>query len=422
MYRTLPLCTLLLLVVPVSAADWTQFRGPNGQGRSDETGLPVKWSETENLVWKTKLPGLGTSSPITVGDAIYLTCYSGYGESHANPGNQSDLVRHLVCLERKTGAQRWAKEIKADVPESGYQSGNNGWHGYASSTPASDGERLYVFFGRTGVFCFDLTGKELWKTNVGTRTTGWGSATSPVVWKDIVIVNASVESGTLYGLNKLTGKEVWKTSGTGSAWNSPTLVEVGGKTEVVLSLASKGRSGGQLTGYDPATGKELWRCKGIPDGYVCPSVTSHNGVVYAIGGRQNTAVAVKAGGQGEVQPLWSVSRGNNVTSPVFHDGHIYWLHDSRGVAYCLEAATGKEVYAERVNGAGRTYASGIVADGKIYYVSQHGGTFVVAASPKFELLARNKFNDDDRTNASPVVDNGRLLIRSDKYLYCVGKK
>jgi outer membrane protein assembly factor BamB len=404
------------------AVDWMQFRGPGGCACSDETGLPTKWSETENIAWKTKLPGLGTSSPITVGDSIFLTCYSGYGESHEDPGDQKDLMRHVVCLDRKSGTIRWSKEVKPQLPESQYRAGNDGWHGYASSTPASDGERIYVFFGRSGVFCFDLAGKQLWQADVGSRTTGWGSATSPVVYKNVVIANASVESGALVGINKMTGKEQWRASGTGGAWNSPILVEApGGRTEVVLSLPSR-RGGGKLTAYDPETGKELWNCEGIPDGYVCPSVTSHDGIVYAIGGRKNTAVAVKAGGSGQVKPLWTAGAGSNVCSPVYHDGHVYWLHDSRGIAYCLDAKTGKQVYAERVPKAGRTYASGIVADGKLYYVSQTGATFVVAAKPKFELLATNRFEDDARTNASPVVDDGRLLIRSDKYLYCIGPK
>lgn len=416
LWRVLMLCAVLLCV----AADWPQFRGPGGNGRSDATGLPTKWSESENLLWKVQLPGLGTSSPITVGDAIFVTCYSGYAESQSNPGDQKDLVRHVLCLERKTGKTRWTKEVKPALPESRYAGGNDSRHGYASSTPASDGERVYVFFGRSGVFCFDLAGKQLWQTNVGTGTTGWGSATSPVIYKDLVIVNASVESGAMVALDKMTGKEKWRTGGTRSAWNSPVLVEVpGGKTEVVLSLPGRP---GKLTGYDPETGKELWSSEGIPDGYVCPSVVAHEGVVYAIGGRSNTAVAVKAGGKGAVKPSWSVKVGSNVTSPVYHDGHLYWIHDSGRTAYCLDAATGKQVYAERVPQASGAYASGVVADGKIYYVTQNTNTFVLAAKPKFEVLAHNKFDDTSRTNASPAVDDGRLLIRSDKYLYCVGAK
>src|SRR5438105_4591256 len=166
-----------LVVIPVAlATDWMQFRGPGGQGVSDDKGVPEKWSETENVVWKTKLPGPGTSSPITVGDAIFVTCYTGYAESANNPGDQKDLMRHLVCLDRKTGAIRWTKDVKPELPESNYKGGNDSQHGYASSTPVSDGKNVFVFFGKSGVFCFDLTGSQVWSHNVGKGTTGWGSA------------------------------------------------------------------------------------------------------------------------------------------------------------------------------------------------------------------------------------------------------
>lgn len=409
-----------LLTLSAGAADWTGFRGPGGNASSEDKGVPEKWSETENVLWKTKLPGMGTSSPITVGDAIFLTCYSGYGENANDPGDQKNLMRHVVCLDRKSGAIRWKKEAKPELPESAYKPGNDSWHGYSSSTPTSDGEKLYIFFGKSGVFCFDLEGKQLWQHSVGSRTTGWGSASSPVLYKDLLIVNAAVESGTLYGLNKKTGEEVWKTPGMSSAWSSPILVDVpGGKTEIVMNLPGRP---GKIAGFDPMTGKELWHCAGIPDGYVCPSVISHDGIVYAIGGRKNTSVAVKAGGKGTVEPLWTTPAGSNVTSPVYHDGYLYWLHESRGIAYCINAKDGKQVYSERVPNAGRTYASATLADGKVFYQTQDKGTFVVAAKPKFELLASNVLADKSRTNASPVVDNGRLLIRTDAHLYCIGKK
>src|SRR5262245_29936628 len=156
------LVVLLGAASVAGAADWMQFRGPGGGGHGDDTGLPEKWSEKENLVWKTQLPGPGTSSPITVGDAIFLTCYSDYGVDAKNPGDQKDLMRHLVCLDRKTGKVRWTKDVKPELPETKYgPGGNESQHGYAASTPASDGEHVYVFFGKSGVYCFDLTGKEL---------------------------------------------------------------------------------------------------------------------------------------------------------------------------------------------------------------------------------------------------------------------
>jgi outer membrane protein assembly factor BamB len=402
------------------AVDWMQFRGPGGQGVSDDKGLPEKWSETENIVWKAELPGPGTSCPITVGDAIFVTCYSGYAESASDAGDQKNLMRHLVCLDRKTGAIRWRKDVKPELPESAYRSGNDGQHGYASSTPTSDGKSLFVFFGKSGVFCFDLTGKQLWSRSVGKGTTGWGSATSPLLYNDLVIVNASVECGALVALKKSDGSEAWRLPGTASAWSSPMLVDVpGGEPELVLNLAGKP---GKIVGINPATGKKLWNCQGNNDGYVCPSVVSHDGIVYAIAGRTGQSVAVKAGGRGDVKELWTSRDDSRVNSPIYYEGHLYWLNEQRGAAMCVEAATGKEVYSQRVSGLGRAYASGVCADGKIYYVTDNATTLVIAAKPKYELIATNKLADTSRTNASPVVDNGRLLIRTDKHLYCVGKK
>jgi outer membrane protein assembly factor BamB len=408
-------------IIPAAlAADWMQFRGPGGLGVSNEKGLPEKWSETENVVWKTKLPGLGSSSPITVGDAVFVTCYSGYAESTSDPGDQKNLMRHLVCVDRKTGSIRWTKDFKPELPESAYKNGTDGQHGYASSTPVSDGKNLFVFFGKSGLFCFDLTGRQLWSKSVGTGTTGWGSATSPLLFNDLVIVNAGVESRALVALHKSDGSEAWKLPGTASAWSSPMLVEVpGGRPELVLNLAGKP---GKIIGVDPATGKKLWSCDGNNDGYVCSSVVSHDGVVYAIAGRSNRSVAVKAGGSGDVKELWTSRNDSRVNSPVYHDGYLYWLNEQKGTAQCIDAATGKEVYTQRVQGIGRAYASGVYADGKIYYVADDATTFVIAAKPKYELIATNKLADTSRTNASPAVDNGQLLIRTDKHLYCLGKK
>jgi outer membrane protein assembly factor BamB len=421
MARLFCCCLSLLFVAPMATAgDWSQFRGPGGLAVSDDKGLPEKWSEKENVLWKTKLPGLGSSSPITIGDAIFLTCYSGYAESQKDSGDQANLMRHVICLDRKTGEIRWTKDIKPVLPESKYQSGNDGRHGYASSTPVSDGKHVFVFFGKSGVFCFDLKGEQSWNKSVGTGTTGWGSASSPVLYKDFVIVNAAVESGSMVALKKSDGSQVWKASGTGSAWGTPMLVNVpGGKTELVLSLAGKN---GKITGYDPETGNKLWTCEGNADSYVCSSIVSHEGIVYAIGGRNNHSVAVKAGGMGEQMPLWVSRNDSRVNSPVYHEGYLYWLNEQRGQIMCINASDGKEVFAERLKGVGSAYASGVYGDGKLYFLTDTATTFVIAAKPKYELIATNKLEDTSRTNASPAIDNGRLLIRTDKHLYCIGKK
>lgn len=409
---------MCLSILPLLAADWARFRGPGGSAVSDERGLPGEWSSSDSIVWRTDLPGPGASSPITFGDRIFLTCYSGYGLSEADPVDQKQLLRHVLGLDRRTGNILWNKQVAPKLPEQAYQ-GFQALHGYASSTPATDGERVYVFFGKTGVFAFDFSGEEVWQADVGSRTHNWGTATSPVLYKDFVIVNASVESGSLVALDKRTGSEVWRAPGMRSSWNTPTLVDVeGGRQELVVSVQ------GSILGFDPDNGKQLWQCEGIPD-YVCPSVVAKDGVVYAIGGRQGAALAVRAGGRGNVTSshvVWRQRGGSNVSSPVVFDKHVYWVSD-QGMAFCLQADSGKIVYQERLPRAGRVYASVVAADGKLYAVSREAGTFVLALEPQFKQLAHNVMRDDRSIfNASPAVSNGQLLLRSDRALYCIGKE
>jgi outer membrane protein assembly factor BamB len=313
-----------------------------------------------------------------------------------------------------------AKEFKPQLPESAYKGGNNSWHGYSSSTPTTDGTHLYVFFGKSGVYCLDLDGKQVWHAEVGSNTRGWGSSNSPVLFNDLLIINASVESGKIVALDKKSGEQVWESKKLKGSWNTPLLVQVGDKTELVYSLPE------QIVAIDPTDGKELWTCEGIPDrGYVVPSAITHAGIVYVIGGRKNTAIAVKAGGRGDVTKthrLWNTPVGSNVVSPVYHNGYIFWVHEKQGIANCLNAQTGEVVYKERLEPRpGIVYSSGLAADGKVYAVSQHNGTYVLAAKPEFEVVAHNTFEDDDaRANASPIVSRGQLLLRNDAYLYCIG--
>jgi outer membrane protein assembly factor BamB len=406
-------------LVLMSGADWRQFRGPGGQGISPEKGLPTEWSADQNVVWKVKLPGAGASSPVTQGDRVFVTCYSGYGMDVKDPGKQEDLRRHLLCLDRATGEKRWAKEFEPALPEHNYK-GEGAYHGYAASTPVVDGNFLYVFFGKSGVYCFDLDGNEVWHVSVGTRTNGWGSGTSPVLYKDTVLVNASVESGAIVALGKKDGKERWRSHGIGSAWNTPVLVTTAeGAVELVVSVQDR------VVGLDPDTGKELWRAEGVHR-YVCPSVVAHDGVIYAIGGG-STSLAVKAGGRGDVTKshvVWRENKGSNVGSPVYYNGHLYWASDGGGTVHCQDAATGKTVYAERLAPAsGQIWASPVLADGNLYYVSKEKGVYVVAADPKFKLVAHNVIaGDRSRSNASLAVSDGRLFLRNDEYLYCIGPR
>jgi outer membrane protein assembly factor BamB len=305
------------------------------------------------------------------------------------------------------------------MPEQEYEGPFLTLHGYASSTPASDGNRVYVFFGKSGVHAFDLAGRPLWETSVGADTNEWGSGTSPVVSENLVIVNASAESGTLVALNKDDGKVVWTAQGMESSWNTPLLVAVGDRKELVISVE------GRVRAFDPKTGKDLWSCLGIED-YVCPSLVAHQGVVYGIGGRSNTTLAIRAGGQGDVTTshlLWKINRGSNVCSPVYHEGRLYWTSENRGIVYCVNAKEGTVVYEERLDPApDRIYASPVLANGKLYVVSRTKGTYVIAAQPTFKLLAHNTLEDPSVFNASPAASDGQLFLRSDRTLYCIGKK
>lgn len=400
-------------------ADWTQFRGPKGIGISDETGLPQEWSDKKNIAWKAELPGHGSSSPIVLGDRVFVTCYSGYGLSEDQPGDIQQLTRSLLCLSRQDGKLMWQMDVAAELPEESFDSFQT-LHGYASSTPATDGEQVFVFFGRSGVVAHDLQGKQAWRVSVGTNVHDWGSGTSPVLFKNLVIVNASVESDALVALDKKDGHEVWRAEGIQSAWNTPLLVDVaGGDPELVIS------SQGQVRAYNPASGEPLWTCDGIQD-YVCPSVTAHEGVVFVIGGRGTPGLAVRAGGRGDVTSshiLWSMPKGSNVSSPVYHDGYFYWAQESDGIIFCADAKSGELVYQQRLKPRpGMIYASAVAADGKLYFVSREAGTFVVAAGRKFKLLAHNRIASDKSIfNGSPAVSQGQLFLRSDRFLYCIGK-
>ncbi|MAG94188.1 MAG: serine/threonine protein kinase [Planctomycetaceae bacterium] len=399
------------------AADWPRFRGPGGSGASADTGLPTTWSAAENIVWKQELPGYGASSPITWGERIFLTGYSGYGEGDASPGDRSELKQHVVCLDRKSGKILWDKTSSVAQGERDYER-FVALHGFASATPVTDGKGVFASFGSSGVYAYNLDGKKRWHAEVGSKTNGFGTATSPIVYENLVIVNASVEARALIAFDKTSGDEVWRAEGVNRSWNTPILVEnPRGKTELVVSVQGKVRA------FNPATGDSLWDCEAAND-YICPSPIAHDGVVYAFGGRTVQMVAIRTGGAGDVtgtHRLWSQSCGSNVSSPVFHAGKIYWLNHS-GIAHVVDAATGEIEEQRRVRGTGRVYASAVLADGKIYCVSRDKGTFVFEADPEFEQIAHNTIAGDDSIfNATPAVSNGQLLMRSDTYLYCIGQ-
>lgn len=445
-------CSLLACSVTAPAGDWIRFRGPNGTGISEDAApLPVKWGPEENLKWKIALPGPGSSSPIVVGEKVFITCWSGYGTDRGNTGSQENLKRHLICLDRGNGTILWTVTVDAVLPEDRY-GGMFAQHGYASHTPVSDGERVYVFFGKTGALAFDLEGNKLWQTGVGTESDrrGWGSAASPVLHKDVLIVTASAESEALVGLNKLTGEEVWRQEARGfsSTWGTPVLVPVNDeRTDLVIGVPN------EIWGFNPETGKLLWYCDALSNDSFCSSVVAADGVIYAIEGRGGGSIAVRAGGTGDVTRTHVVWRGRDngrINTPIVHEGRIYLI--SGRVATCIDAETGERIYQSRLTGGGtpgseppargqapgrggfggaggrggagggQDYSSPILADGKLFFATRSGEIHVMQPGPQFVSLAVNRVTTEEEDfSATPAVSKGSLLIRSDKFLYCIAQ-
>ena len=418
--------TALVFVASVLAGDWPGFRGPRGTGISDETNLPVTWSDTENLRWKAALPGPGSSSPIVTGKRVFVTCYSGYGLDRRSPGNPNDLKRHLLCISAEDGEVLWEQPIPLIAPEDPYR-GYIREHGYASSTPVTDGQRVYCYFGKTGVLAFDLEGERLWQVGVGTQSSNrrWGSASSPILYDDLVIINASEEGRALIALNKVTGREAWRVDADKMelSYSTPVIVNLeSGCDELVIVVPF------EVWAFTPTTGDLLWYAHMNLGGNVVPTPAVAEDVLVAFGGFPSTeAVAIRAGGKDNVTEshiVWTGRNASYVPSPLVHDGHLYWVSD-RGIAFCAEPSTGKVLYQEKLPAAGSKpfYASIVCADGRLYAVSRTSGTFVLAARPQFEQLAHNTLGGDDSDfNATPAISDGQIFLRSNSHLYCIAAR
>lgn len=410
------------------AADWTQFRGAGAAGVSTDSKLPLRWSDTENLAWKVALPGAGSSSPIVSGDKVFVTCYSGYGIPKADEGDIDSLQRHLVCVDRHRGEVLWTKTVPGEQPEDKYQ-GYLADHGYASNTPVTDGERVYCFFGKSGVVAFDFAGKQLWKTNVGKESSSrrWGSGASLILHKDLVIVNASEESQSIWALDKTTGQERWSETSPSLnlAYGTPSVITVNeNRADLVVAVP------GEVWGLNPETGKSRWTAEHNLTGNICPSIFSSGDEVFVFGGfRSAGSLCLRAGGMGDVTQTalkWSSRNSSYVATPVLQEGRLYWI-DDRGQAFCIDAKTGELVYRERIadltEGGRPVYASPVVAGGMIYVPTRWDGVLVYAAQEKFEILARNKFEGDSSDfNATPALSDNQMFLRSDRFLYCVAAK
>jgi outer membrane protein assembly factor BamB len=423
----------LVLTPSLRAGDgWPQWRGPGGQGHSDDSQVPLRWSSRENLLWKADLPGFGNSTPIIWGDRIFLTAASTSGKDR----NPRPDERHVLCVRASDGNPLWDQvAYKGDVPDRTHD-----WNGYASASCATDGARVYAFFGTPGLFCYDVDGKLLWKHSFGvfTSQTGWGTAASPFLFEDLVIQNcdndgpAFLPRGTspdaaapmaLIALDKETGKERWRAErNQGRGFSTPLLVPMpDGRVDLVLN----GPRG--VWAYDPHTGKEVWHCerhdrasKDEQSKFGEPLPVFNHDTLFAASGRPGPFQAIRLGGS-KPDVLWEASRkgSRDVSSPLLWQDRIY-AADKDGTLACLDAASGKILFKERLGASAQ--ASPVAVRGKLLYLLENGETVVLEPAATYKEVGRNTLEDGTSFRASPSIVDGRLFLRSQAHLFCIGEK
>ena len=400
-------------------ADWMQFRGDNALGVADDS-IPTKWSESENVQWSTPLPGQGSSSPIVSGDAVFVTSFSGEG---------SERKRHLSRISLESGKVIWTKSVGADFPEDPAK-GFIIEHGWASSTPVTDGEAVYCYFGKAGIYAFDFNGNELWNAKTGGLTSpkAWGSASSPILYGDLLIVPAGEELNAILALNKKDGSEKWRAVGDNlvQTYGTPIVVKVDDeRTDLVYAAAA------EWWGLNPDNGKLRWFAEYDLPGNMSNTTHLSGDILTVSGGFPRTArIAIKVGGKGDLSDkiLYDTQKpATYMTAPIEHDGILFWVSDS-GIAFAASPGQADELWQERVpnltKGKGKPfYASPIISGGKIYAQSRANGVFVIEPSKEgLKVVAHNTIvGDETLFNATPAVSTGKLLLRSQKAIYCIGE-
>ena len=407
---------LLFLAATVSADNWPQWRGPQLNGVSGETNLPVKWSKTENITWKLPVPERSGATPIVWGDHVFL-----------NIGEGRNLA--VWSVNRNTGAVQWKRPLGGGNVRMMKQQ-------MSSPSPVTDGTTVWVMTGTGLLRAFDFAGKELWlrdlQKDYGRFGIQWGYASSPLLHEDSLYVQVlhgmhTDDPSYVLRIHKASGKTLWRVERptkarqeSPDAYTTPALLRYKGVTEIVIS------GGDVVTGHDQATGKELWRADGLNpnnDGNyrVVASPLVHGETIVAPS-RERPLLVLRAGGRGDVSKshvMWRFNQGPDVPSPVSDGTYLYSIND-RGIMFCLDLKTGSSVYGpQRLRNA--TYSgSPVLADGKIYITDEDGVTTVVRAGPKFEKLAENDFAE--YTLSSPAVSEGQIFIRTDTALYAIGSR
>jgi outer membrane protein assembly factor BamB len=415
---------------------WSQWRGPDGQGIAQDAGVPLEWSPTKNVLWKTEVPGRGHSSPVVWGDRIFLTTavegelapdakpvkHLLEGQDFVHPdgvGADHRQTLKVVALDAASGRILWERTAWEGAPyDTRHKRGS-----YASPTPVTDGKLVYAYFGSEGLYVYDFTGRLEWSWNTGgIASFGVGVGTSPVLYENLLIVQCDEDNGErsfIVGLDRKTGRQAWRTArNVEVSWATPILVRSGGRDELVTA-------GNQsIIGYDPATGRELWRMKGLESNAVPSPVAGDGVVVLSAGYPAKIAVAVRPGGSGDVtgsdRVLWRYDKGTAyVPSPILVDGLLYLVTD-KGLVSCLDARTGKVHYEGGRPPVGASFmASPVAVAGHLLLSSLDGDTVVLKAGTAHEVVRSNPLGEP--IAASPAVAGGRIYIRGEHHLFAIGR-
>ena len=410
--------TILLAAFPglATAGNWPQWRGPMANGLSEETGLPTKWTTTENITWKLPLPGLSGSTPIVWGNHIFL-----------NVAENGSLF--LWAIDREKGVPLWKQHL-------GDGDNKQRKHNMSTPSPVTDGRNVWIMTGTGILKAFDFKGKEVWARDLqkeyGAFGLNWGYGSSPMLHDDSLYVQVlhgmkTDDPSYVLRINKTSGKTIWKVERatkaereSPDAYTTPALLRHDGKLEVVITGADV------VTGHDLATGAELWRVNGLNPtnngAYrIVASPVVHNDIIIAPT-RVRPMLVLKPGGKGDVTAshvLWSFNDGPDVPTPVTDGTYTYVVND-RGIMWCLEARTGKEIYGQQRLRPGTYSGSVVLADGKLYVTNEDGVTSVVKAGPAFEILAENAL--EDYSLSSPALSDGQIFLRTTGALWAIGKR
>jgi outer membrane protein assembly factor BamB len=436
----LPSLSLILAAVAGLAnaqTNWPQFRGPGARGVAAGEALPDRWSATENVAWKTAIPGRGWSSPIVWGSNVFLTSVVNTGNIEepkkglyfgGNRLDPPDSVHQwkVFALDLETGQIRWERQVHEGKPQTSIHLKNS----YASETPVTDGERVYCLFGNVGIYCFDLDGNPLWNHKLEPHRTrfGWGMAASPVLHGDrLYLVNDNEDQSYLLALDKRTGAEVWRVPrDEASNWSTPLIWQNDRRTEIVTPGSGKVRS------YD-LDGKLLWSLQGMSS-ITIATPYEDNGLLYLSSGYVMDPLrpiyAIRPGAEGDISLTSSETANAGIAwcqrraapynpSTLVYDNRLYVLSD-RGLLACYNSRDGSVIYEPQRLRNGRAFTSSPwTYDGKVFCLNEDGVAFVVKAGDTFELLHTNALAEDDMCMASPAVAQGRLLVRTAARLYCI---